>query len=167
MELDQWIAVYSAASNSAASRERSFWAAFAGGLVASSLLVAVIAFVVALNSSSFGHTFGIGAAALGLSMCVVWFLLQYRLLFECRHWQRLLRSVESQFAGAELHRSFERLQQGDKLGVPKSAWVCGEWNPEPAHFPYLLRLLPRLVTLWIPLLFFAAFIAFLIGIPLA
>ena len=166
MELDQWIAIYTAASQSAANRERSFWVTFTGGLVASSLLVAIIAFVVALNSTSFGQTFGIGAAALGLAMCLIWFALQYRLLYECQHWSRLLRSVESQFAGAELHRSFERLQSGDSFCIPKAAWMCGEWNADAAHFPLLLRALPRVMTLWIPLLFLAAFVAFVVGISL-
>lgn len=167
MELDQWIAIYTAASHSATNRERSLWTVFAGGLVASGLLVAMIAFVVALDASSFGRTFGIGAAALGLAMCLVWFAAQYKLLFECRHWNRLLRSVESQFAGTELHRSFARLQQGDQICIPAASWTCGEWLPEPVRFPLVLRAVPRLITLWIPIFFLAAFVAFLIGIPLS
>jgi len=167
MELDQWISIYASASQSAASRERSLWTAFAGGLIASSLFVTIIAYVVALDSSGFGHAFGLATSSLGLAVCLVWFAVQFRLLYECQHWQRLLRSVESQFAGVEFHRSVQRLLQGEKICVPQSAWFCDGWNPEPAHFPFLLRAIPKMMTLWIPVLFFGAFIAFLIGLSIS
>ena len=167
MELDQWIAIYTAASHSAASRERSLWTAFSGGLIANSLIVTIIAYVIALNRTASGQTFGIATSALGLAVCFVWSAVQYRLLFECQHWQRLLRSVESQFAGAEFHRSVQRLLQGDQVCVPSSAWFCGEWNAEAARFPLLLRALPRTMAMWIPLVFLAAFVVFLIGLSIA
>jgi hypothetical protein len=150
MELEQWIAVYSAASQSAASRDRSLWSVFAGGLIASSLLL----------------MFGIGIAALGLAVCLVWTLIQYKLLHECLHWQRLLRSVESQFAGAEFYRSLDRLSKGEELCVPVASRICNEWNSEAAKFPWLIRIVPQLMTLWVPAFFIAGFIAFLIGISI-
>lgn len=164
MELEQWIAVYSAASQSAASRERSLWSVFAGGLIASSLLLTILAIVVALTATDFGLVFGIGIASLGLAVCLVWALIQYKLLHECQHWQRLLRSVESQFAGAEFYRSLDRLSKGEELCVPAASRICNEWNSEAAKFPWLIRIVPQLTTLWVPILFMAGFSAFLIGI---
>ena len=166
MELSQWIAVYGAVSQSAASRERSLWTLFAGGFISSSLLMAIIAYAVTLGSSSFQHTFGIGGAALGLLVAFVWMVAQLRLLFEYQHWYRLLRSVESQFAGAEFHRSFHRLLQGDQVYVPSASWICEQWHPEPARFPWIVRIMPKLIALWIPTAFFLAFVSVLIGISI-
>ena len=166
MELEQWIAVYSAASQSAASRDRSLWSVFAGGLIASSLLLTILAIVVTLTATNFGRVFGIGIAALGLAVCLVWTLIQYKLLHECLHWQRLLRSVESQFAGAEFYRSLDRLSKGEELCVPVASRICNEWNSEAAKFPWLIRIVPQLMTLWVPAFFIAGFIAFLIGISI-
>ena len=166
MELEQWIAVYSAASQSAASRERSLWSVFAGGLIASSLLLTILAIVVALTATDLSLVFGIGIAALGLTVCLIWALIQYTLLHECLHWQRLLRSVESQFAGAEFHRSLDRLSKGEELCIPSASRICDEWNSEAAKFPWLIRIVPQLTTLWVPAVFIAGFVAFLIGISI-
>ncbi len=166
MELEQWIAVYSAASQSAASRERSLWSVFAGGLIASSLLLTILAIVVTLTATDFGRIFGIGIAALGLAICFVWALIQYKLLHECQHWQRLLRSVESQFAGAEFYRSLDRLFKGEELCVPVATRICDEWSSEAAKFPWLIRIVPQVMTLWVPAFFIASFVAFLIGISI-
>ena len=173
MELDQWIAVYSAASQSAASRERSLWSVFAGGLIAGSLLMAILAIAVTLTSATTltatdcGRVFGIGIASLGLAVCLVWSLIQYKLLHEYRHWQRLLRSAESQFAGAEFYRSFARLSKGEQLCVPVAARICDEWNSESARLPWVIRIVPQLITLWVPFFFIAGFVAFLIGISVS
>ena len=173
MELEQWIAVYSAASQSAASRERSLWSVFAGGLIASSLMLAILAIAVTLTSvttltsTDLGRVFGIGIAALGLAICLVWAIIQHKLLHEWQHWHRLLRSVESQFAGAEFYRSLERLSKGERLCVPLASRICDEWNSEAAKFPWLIRIVPQLTTLWVPAFFIASFIAFLIGISIS
>jgi len=173
MELEQWIAVYSAASLSAASRERSLWSVFAGGLIASSLMLAILAIAVTITSvatltaTDLGRVFGIGIAALGLAVCLVWSLIQYKLLHEYRHWQCLLRSVESQFAGAEFYRSFARLSKGEQLCVPVAARICDEWNSESAKSSWLIRIVPQLITLWVPTFFIASFIAFIIGISVS
>jgi len=164
MELEQWIAVYSAASQSAASRDRSLWSVFAGGLIASSLMLTILAIVLTLTATDFGRAFGIGISTLGLGVCLVWSLIQYKLLHEYRHWQRLLRSVESQFAGAEFYRSLARLSKGEQLCVPVAARICDEWNSESARFPWLIRIVPQLITLWVPCFFVASFSTVLIGI---
>ena len=166
MELSQWIALYGAVSQSAASRERSLWTLFAGGFISSSLLMAIIAYAVTLGSSSFQQAFGIGAAALGLLVAFVWVVAQIRLLFEYQHWYRLLRSVESQFAGAEFHRSLHRLLQGDQVCIPSASWICEQWHPEPARFPFIVRIMPKLIALWIPIAFFLSFASLLVGISI-
>jgi len=122
--------------------------------------------VVTLTPVDFGRVFAIGIAALGLAVCLVWSLIQYKLLHECQHWQRLLRSVESQFAGAEFYRSLDRLSKGEKLCVPLASRICDEWNSEAAKFPWIVRMVPQLTTLWVPAFFIAGFIAFLIGISI-
>jgi len=163
MELSQWIAVYGAVSQSAANRERSLWTLFAGGAISCALVIAVIAYSVTRGSSSFEHMFGIGAAALGLLVSFVWVVAQLRLLLEYQHWHRLLRSIESQFAGAEFHRSFHRLLQGDQVYVPSASWICEQWHPEAARFPWLVRIMPKLIVLWIPTAFLLAFASLLVG----
>lgn len=166
MELSQWIAVYGAVSQSAANRERSLWTLFAGGAISCALVIAVIAYSVTRGSSSFEQTFGIGAAALGLLVSFVWVVAQLRLLLEYQHWHRLLRSIESQFAGAEFHRSFHRLLQGDQVCIASASWICEQWHPEPARFPWLVRIIPKLIALWIPTAFLLAFASVLVGISI-
>lgn len=166
MELSQWIAVYGAVSQSAANRERSLWTLFAGGAISCALVIAVIAYSVTRGSSSFEQTVGIGAAALGLLLSFVWIVAQLRLLLEYQHWHRLLRSIESQFAGAEFHRSFHRLLQGDQICVPAASWVCEQWHPQPTRFPWIVRIMPRLIAIWIPVAFLLAFVSLLAGISI-
>jgi hypothetical protein len=168
MELGQWIAVYGAVSQSASSRERSLWTLFAGGFVSSSLVMAIIAYAVTRGpSSALQQAFTVGAAVFGLLVSFVWMVAQIRLLFEYQHWYRLLRSVESQFAGAEFHRSLHRLLQGDQVCIPSASWICDEWHPEPARFPWIVRVMPKLVALWIPAAFLLAFVALLVGISIS
>ena len=99
MELDQWIAIYGSASQSAASHTRSRWVSFAGGLLASSLVAIFVAYLAQLGIGTVERPFGIGAAALGLLIGLTWWMNQSRLHIECRHWDSLLRSLEEQFAG--------------------------------------------------------------------
>jgi len=116
MELEQWIAVYSAASQSAASRERSLWSVFAGGLIASSLMLSILAIAVTLTSAAtltatdFGRVFGIGIAALGLAICLVWALIQYKLLHECRHYRT---STDDALGPRLLYRKLCRVSHWD------------------------------------------------------
>ncbi|UCF10266.1 MAG: hypothetical protein JSW65_00865 [Candidatus Bipolaricaulota bacterium] len=171
MELDQWIALYGAVSRMASDRERSLWSLFTAGLIGCGLLLAVIAFAgtafgIPGGDSSFQYEFGIGVAALGALLSCVWLISQLRLHVACRHWQRLLRSIESQFAGAEFTRSFHRLFHGDQVCIPSASWICREWHPEPARIRWPMRGRTSLLTAWIPLAFLLAFAAVLCGILL-
>ena len=163
MELGHWISLYGAISQSASSRERSLWTLFAGGFLSSALLIAAAIYAVA-RDASFESAFAVGVSSLGLLVSFVWMMAQLRLLLEYQHWSRLLRSVESQFAGAELQRSFHRLLKGEEVCIPSAAWVCGQWHPEAATFPWIVRTIPKLIALWIPGAFLLAFAALLIGV---
>ena len=162
MELDQWIAIYGAISQSAASHSRSRWVSFTGGLLAASLLVVFLAYLAQLGVGAVERSFGIGASALGLLIGLAWWVNQGRLYTECGHWERLLRSLEEQFAGAEFHRSLHRILQGEETCVPAAKWVCGEWHSEPACVPRGLRVLPRVLETSIPAVFVLAFAALLV-----
>ena len=161
MELDHWIAIYAAISQSASSRERSRWGLLAAGMVAGSLLVAVVIYVLGAGRST-AVPAAIGLASLGLAMSMVWLLGQHRLRLESHHWQRILRSLESQFAGAEFHRNLHRLLKGEEVCVPSAAWVCQEWQPEAARCPSLLRAVPDFLIQWVPFAFGLAFLTLLI-----
>ena len=161
MELDHWIAIYAAISQSAASRERSRWGLLAAGMVAGSLIVAAVIYVLGAGRSTAAPA-AIGLASLGLAMSLVWSLAQHRLRLESRHWQRILRSLESQFAGAEFHRNLHRLLKGEEVCVPSAAWVCQEWQPEAAHCPSLLRTAPDLLIQWVPMVFTLAFVTLVV-----
>jgi len=163
MELSQWIALYGAVSQSAASRERSKWVLFASGLVTGALLLLVASCILVLGSAS-GKALGLGVASLGGMICFTWWVMQQRLDHESLHWHRLLRSLESQFAGAEFHRNIHRLLQGEQACVPSAAWVCGEWNPEAVRFPFFVRNFPRVLMQWLPGIFLAAFLLLIVGI---
>lgn len=162
MELDQWIAIYGSASQSAASHARSRWVSFTGGLLASSLVAIFVAYLAQLGIGAVERPFGIGAAALGLLIGVTWWMNQSRLHSECDHWESLLRSLEEQFAGAEFHRSFHRLVQGEETCVPTAKRVCGEWHSEAARLSPILRRLPRVFETWIPVVFILTFAALLV-----
>jgi hypothetical protein len=161
MELAQWIQLFGAISSTAAAREKSKWLIFSGGLVACTVLLLIV--IWALMRSLTGPAI-IGATALGLLVAVFWLLIQQRLLVECEHWNRLLRGIEGQFAGTELHRSIHRLLLGEEVCVAGSAWVCGEWHPEGVRFPILSRRFTSRIVMWVPGVYALAFVALLVGI---
>ena len=163
MELAHWIQLFGAVSSTAASREKSKWLVFSGGLVASTVLLLLV--IWALVQSLEGPAC-IGAAALGLILSTFWLVLQQRLTAECDHWERILRGIEGQFAGTELHRSIHRLLLGEEVCVPGAAWVCGEWNPAGIRFPILSRRFTGRLVMWVPGVFMLAFVALLIGIAI-
>ncbi len=162
MELDQWIAVYGAISQSAASRLRSRWVSFTGGLLAVSLVAVFVAYLAQLGVGPVERAFGIGASSLGLLIGLTWWMNQCRLGAECSHWERLLRSLEEQFAGAEFHRGLHRMIQGEEICVPAAKRVCGDWHSEPARLPKVLQDLPRILEMWIPAVFVLTFAALLV-----
>ncbi|MBU1050030.1 hypothetical protein KKG90_08420 [Candidatus Bipolaricaulota bacterium] len=160
MELEQWIHLFGAISSTTTAREKSKWMVFSGAVVACSILVlgALWALIDAAEP-----VIGLGTAVLGFLISVIWGIVQSRLHAECSHWQRLLRSIESQFAGTEFHRSIHRLLLGEQVSVPGASWICGEWNPEAARFSAITRHLSQAAMLWIPGLFSLAFIALIVA----
>ncbi len=161
MELAHWIQLFGAVSSTSASREKSKWLVFSGGLVASTVLLLLVVWAIV---QSLEGPACIGAAALGFLLALFWLLIQQRLVVECAHWSRILRGIEGQFAGTELHRSVHRLLLGEEVCVPGAAWVCGEWNPEGVRFSIVSRQFTNKIIGWVPGLFMLAFVALLIGI---
>jgi len=162
MELEQWIAVFAAVSQTACNRERSLWGLLMSGMVASSLLVALAAYAL-LSGTGASDPLGLGASSLGFLLSAAWILQQARLSAECAHWQRVLRSIESQFAGAEFHRSLHRLVSGEQICVRSSSWLCDEWQSEGVRLPAILRSLPGTTTMLVPLMFIVGFAALLVA----
>jgi hypothetical protein len=161
MDLDQWIRLFGAVSTTVAVREKSKWLLFCSGLIASTVLLATAAFGFTGRLDFAPH---LGVVVLGLLIAAAWIVVQQRLIVECDHWNRILRGIEGQFAGTELHRSIHRLFLGEQVCIPASAWVCGEWNPDAARFPLLTRHLSGRILQWIPGIYAIAFIAVLIAV---
>jgi hypothetical protein len=93
---------------------------------------------------------------------LAWAAAQRRLHGEMIHWERLLRSLESQFAGGEFHRSVQRLDQGEPVCVSGSAWACDEWQNEAVRFSRLFRLFTCRLVLWTPVAFLGALVVLFI-----
>jgi len=161
MDLDQWIRLFGAVSTTVAVREKSKWLLFSSGLIAATALLAVGVFGFSGRLDLAPH---LGVVILGLLISVAWIIIQQRLIVECEHWNRILRGIEGQFAGTELHRGIHRLFLGEQVCVPASAWVCGEWNPEAARFPLLTRHLSGPILQWIPGIYVIAFLAVLVAV---
>lgn len=159
MELEQWIQLFGAISNTTTTHEKSKWMVFSGGLVASAIL-ALCAIGILMRGPD--KAFGIGVAIFGSVVALAWAVVQQRLHVECDHWGRLLRSIESQFVGTEFHRSIHRLFLGEQVCVPDASWICGKWSPEAARFSAVTRRLSRAIICWIPVLFSLSFIALIL-----
>ena len=160
MELEQWIHLFGAISNTTTAREKSRWMMFSSGLVACTVLVFIAIWALARRLEG---PASIGVSVLGFLVAFAWGVIQQRLQVECVHWNRLLRSIESQFAGTEFHRSIHRLLLGEQVCIPRSAWICGEWNPDATRFPVLARYVSSRITQWVPVLYAFSFTALLIG----
>lgn len=164
MELEQWIQLFSAISSTTTTREKSKWMVFSGGLVGCAILILGAIGMLVRGS---GQSIGMGVAVLGFLLALAWAIVQQRLHVECDHWNRLLRSIESQFAGTEFHRSIHRLLLGEQVCVPAASWICGEWNPEAARFSAVTRHLSRRITQWVPILFALSFVALILAVAIA
>jgi len=160
MELEQWIQLFGAISNTSTTHEKSKWMVFSGGLVASALL-ALCAIWILVRGPHQG--IGIGIAGFGSLVALSWAIVQQRLHVECDQWGRLLRSIESQFAGTEFHRSIHRLLLGEQVCVQDASWICGKWSPEAARFSAVTRRLSRAIILWMPILFSLSFVALILA----
>ena len=163
MELDQWVAVFAAVSQTAGDRDRSKWGLFMSGLVAASLLVAVAAYTL-LARTAVSRPLGLGASSLGLLLSVAWIAVQSGMAAECAHWQRVLRSIESQFAGAEFYRGLHRLMRGEQICIRSSGWLCDEWQSEGVRLSFLLRSIPSAMTALVPLGFSVGFAVLLVAL---
>jgi hypothetical protein len=163
MELEQWIQLFGAISNTTTTREKSKWMVFSGGLVACAILVLCSIGMLVRGSD---QSIGIGVAVLGLLLALAWAIIQQRLHVECDHWNRLLRSIESQFVGTEFHRSIHRLLLGEQVCVPNASWICGEWNAEAARFSAVTRHLSRKIMQWVPFLFTLSFVALILAVAI-
>ncbi|MGB2982937.1 MAG: hypothetical protein WBC63_03640 [Candidatus Bipolaricaulia bacterium] len=165
MELDQWLIVYQALSQSAATKEHSGWSLFIGGLVAESILVISLVFLVSIEPIPLdGLPFfvEIGLIAVGLLSSASWLVAHTRLKAEERHLGAMLRGIESQFAGGEFHRNLHRFCNGEKVCVAASNWTCDEWLPSISRLPLVARLAPRFLAGLVALSFLLGWIALLI-----
>jgi len=152
MELDQWLMAYLAVSQSAATKERSRWSLFVGGLTANAILAIAVVFLISVDPVSGLRFFiEIGLILIGLLSSFAWLVVGARLQAEAGHLAALLRGIEKEFAGGELHRSLFRFSKGEAVCAAASRWTCNEWLPSVSHLPLLARIGPR---------FFAGFVAF-------
>jgi hypothetical protein len=164
MELDQWLAVYQAISVAASSKERSLWSIFSGGLIAECVFVLVLIFLAPAPLDTISSKLEIATTVVGLLLSLMWLLLLVRMSCEAQYMERLLRNVESQFAGGEFHRSLHRLSRGEQVCVAASTWTCGEWYPAVSRLPFAARVSARVVGGLLALVFLIGWIAVLVEI---
>jgi len=146
MELDQWLMVYLALSQTAAAKERSAWSAFFGGLITEAILGVALVFLISVEPIPLGgfHYYAeIGLIAIGIVGSIAWMTCTSRIRAEAAHLSGLLRGIESQFAGGEFLRSVHRLSHGERVCVNASNWTCDEWLPSVSKLPLAARLVPR------------------------
>jgi len=165
MELDQWLMVYLALAQTAASKARTVWSAFLGGLIAQALLVIAAAFLIATEPTPrTGPLFymQIGILAIGLLASLAWLGSVSRAEAESRHLAGLMRGIESQFAGSEFLRSLHRMTSGERVCVSGSNWVCQEWLPSVTRLPFVARLAPRFFSGSLMLAFLLGWVTLLV-----
>jgi len=165
MELDQWLMVYLAIAQSAATKERCEWALFVGGLIAEAILAIAVVFLVSIESGPPGSLpffVGIGLIGVGIISSLAWFVTRARVRAEAVHLWSLMRGIEKEFAGAEFLRSLHRFSRGDPVCAPASNWTCGEWLPTVARLPLAARLGPRFLAGTVPAVFLLGWIALLV-----
>lgn len=159
MELEGWLEVYQALAITAGTKERSYWTAFLGFLLGSSLLALAMAFLFLAYSLTERQALKTVVGALGLCVGLGWWTTQRRLAREAAVWSSLLRSLEGEFAGAEFYRLLFKLQQGTQACIPSSDWKCGDWHPTVASFPLFCQAVSRFSLELLPLVFSTAWAA--------
>jgi len=145
MELDQWLAVYQAVTQSASLKEQSRWSFIIGAAVAQAILGVAAVFLVFVEPMPLAGLrlhLTVGLIGVGLLVSLGSLLQEKRLRAEATHLEALARGIESQFAGGEFFRSLHRLSGREKVCTPCSNWTCGEWLPGVSRLPILARLLP-------------------------
>lgn len=167
MELDQWLGVYQALVRSAATKEQSGWSLHTGGLTAQSILAIAAIFLVFIEPmplAGLRFFLVIGLVTVGLISSTIWLVMQKRIQAEATHLNSLVRSIESQFAGAEFFRSLCRFSKGEQICVPGSDWTCNEWLPSVSRLPLFARLAPASLAGLVTLSFVLGWIALLVRV---
>lgn len=159
MELEEWLVVYQALTWSACSKERSYWTIAGAFLLANCALIFPLSLFLFSYTMWEGRYFSTILAGLGVLICLAWLTSQQRAAREASHMARLLRSIESQFAGGEFQRSLSKLLAGEKVCVPGTSWRCEDWQPEAVRIGFLTRHMPRVLMVMVPVVFGGAWIA--------
>jgi hypothetical protein len=156
MELEQWLKVYQAATTTRATKERSYWTILGGFLIANGILILAVAFLALTYTIQEARQFSTALGVLGLFTALTWMFAQARVARQSAHWERLLCSLEGEFAGGEFHRSAHKLQRGREVCVPGAHWTCNEWNPDVEHVSWLPRIAARVLPALLPIVFLSA-----------
>lgn len=162
MELEQWLKVYHAASLTASTKARIYYAIHGVGLLANLLLLLILVntggfilgFMGGFSSVPVGtRALDTGFAVLGMILSVSWLALASRVSRELALWAGLLRQVEGEFAGAEFHRAELRLLKGQPVRALTTTALYNEWYPEIVRLGWFSRAFSRALTSALPLLF--------------
>ena len=159
MELDEWMQIYQALSATAGAKERSYWTIAGIFLMANCLIIFPLSLFLFSYRIAEGRLFTTVIAAIGIIISLGWSFNQRRLLLEVNHFSSLLRGIEGQFAGAEFHRSLDRLIAGEEVCVQSTSWKCKEWHPEVTRLGRATRLMPHASIAIIPIVFLLAWVA--------
>ena len=139
MELEQWLSVYRTVTQSGANKERGLWSLFAGFFVGQCILLLVMVFSEAALRETAQPAFRLGIICLGLAIALLGTQALFRLRRELLHVEKLLRQMESQFAGGEIQRSLFRLAKGEKVCVAEAEFICNDWLPAVSHHSLFAR----------------------------
>lgn len=156
MELEEWLKVYGAVSTTGAAKERSYWTILGSFLVANGLLILAVAFLALTYTIQEAKELSTALGALGLITTLCWAFAQSYAARQSAHWERLLCSLEGEFAGGEFHRSAHKLLRGREVCVPAAHWTCNEWHPSVGHIPWISRVAARLFPALLPIVFLLA-----------
>ncbi len=159
MELEEWLRLYQALSGTAGDKARVYWAIAAIFILANCLLVFPLAFIFFSYTGGEGRYFVTVLSGIGALLTLLWVLLQSRAAHELSYFEALLRGIEGQFAGAELHRGLLKLLAGEELVVAASAWRGKEWQAESTQFRRSARAPYHLLVSLLPPVFAGAWIA--------
>jgi hypothetical protein len=164
MELEQWLIVYRAVTQSGANKERGLWSLFAGFFLGQCVLLLALVFSEAALTDSAQPSFRLGLTCLGLVIALLGTQALIRLRRELLHMEKLLRQMESQFAGGEVQRGLFRLAKGAKVCVTEAEFICNEWLPSVSRHPLFARVSAPTSVLLISTLLVAGWLVLLLGV---
>ena len=159
MELQQWLLVYQAITETTSAKERNYWMSTGIFLIANLLLLLVLAFLATTYNTWNGRWLRTALGAIGFLVCLFWLFTQRWTAREISHWESHLRGIEGQFAGSEFHRSSYRLHRGEQVCMPASSWKCSEWYPEVHKLFWCGRIGPQAMIGFLSLLFLLGWVA--------